>query len=624
MLSRNLTSSDENSMKFPMLEKAGINSFFFFLFLFQVTFIFQGIDISDEGFHSTFYQQIFNNPQTVEYNFMYWLSGIIGGAWLKLFPEYGLIGLRLGGIMLNMLAVIATYRLLKNYINGVYLKLGLLIIVLLNGAAVKDINYNNISAFFFVIAIISLTTGLKKNKLFNLFLAGVFISLAAFSRLANISGLALMIVIVYSGFFTFIRSITYQVKQIFIFISGFILTTILVLGVMKIMGHFGLFMDSIKLLKDMAGSSETTHGITRLVKLMMVDYTTAVFKRALPVFIIVLFYLTIINQVKNNPGLTKFIKYFFSTVFILLLLGVVIMNETLAAWTYLIMLFAGISLISGFCIIIGKNHSELRIISLAGMIMTFSLVAGADYGISASGSTALWIVMPIAVDFFSRINSLKVNGSFNFQDNIHSLIQIQGIALSVNVDQLKGIWKWGIYFCMVILILHSVLYTYNDNPNRMKMIYPVQNAFLKGVFTTRERADAINELLEAGSKYIKRNDYVITYRDIPMYYTLTQTKPFIKNSWPSLYTNTQLDAELNKAAKENQILPPIIYQKVKTIPGPFWPDPSLDNSAFDIDKPKNEPIRKFINKYNYKIIWENIAFKIYIADINSASFKPPL
>jgi hypothetical protein len=624
MLSRNLTSSDENSLQFPILEKAGINSFFFFLFLFQVLFIFQGIDISDEGFHSTFYQQIFNNPQTVEYNFMYWLSGIIGGAWLKLFPEYGLIGLRLGGIMLNMLAVIATYRLLKNYINGVYLKLGLLIIVLLNGAAVKDINYNNISAFFFVIAIISLTTGLKKNKLFNLFLAGAFISLAAFSRLANISGLALIIVIVYSGFFTFIRSITYQVKQIVIFISGFILTTILVLGVMKMMGHFGLFMDSVKLLKDMAGSSETTHGITRLVKLMMEDYTTAVFKRALPVCIIVLFYLTIINQIKSNPGLSKFIKYFFSTVFILLILGVVIMNETLTAWTYLIMLFAGISLIAGFCIIIGKNNNELRIISLAGTIMTFSLVAGSDYGISASGSTALWIVMPIAIDFFSRINSMNVKGSFDFQDHINSLIQTQGIALSINVDQLKSIWKWGIYFCMVILILHSVLYTYNDNPNRMKMIYPVQNAFLKGVFTTRERADAINELLEASSKYIKRNDYVITYRDIPMYYTLTQTKPFIKNSWPSLYTNTQLDTELNKAAKENQILPPIIYQKVKTIPGPFWPDPNLDNSAFDIDKPKNEPIRKFINKYNYKLIWENIAFKIYIANVNSASFKPPL
>ena len=43
----------------------GMNTklFFLCLFVYQLLFIFQGIDLSDEGFIATFYQQIFNNPE---------------------------------------------------------------------------------------------------------------------------------------------------------------------------------------------------------------------------------------------------------------------------------------------------------------------------------------------------------------------------------------------------------------------------------------------------------------------------------------------------------------------------------------------------------------------------------
>ena len=78
-----------------MLQRISIRSFFenmntkvFFLLLFlcQLIFIFQGIDFLDEGFTATFYQQFFNDPSSVEYNFMFWLSGLIGGTFTYLFP----------------------------------------------------------------------------------------------------------------------------------------------------------------------------------------------------------------------------------------------------------------------------------------------------------------------------------------------------------------------------------------------------------------------------------------------------------------------------------------------------------------------------------------------------------
>ena len=74
---------------------------FFVLIIFvQVIFIFQGLDFADSGFDAVFYSRIFSDPSTVQYNFMFWFTGIIGGAWLKLFPGLGLLGLRLAGIFL--------------------------------------------------------------------------------------------------------------------------------------------------------------------------------------------------------------------------------------------------------------------------------------------------------------------------------------------------------------------------------------------------------------------------------------------------------------------------------------------------------------------------------------------
>ncbi|HMC86196.1 MAG TPA: glycosyltransferase family 39 protein, partial [Chitinophagaceae bacterium] len=222
MLAVNITKQDQKTKTFPLMESVRLNSFFLFLFLFQILFIFQGLDFIDEGFHGTFYQQIFNDPQSVEYNFMFYISGIIGGAWLHLFPEYGLLALRLGGVIVTMLTILVTYNLLKNYIRESYLKLGLLLLVLLNGSAVKDLSYNNISALFFVTAILFLFRGIKEDKGFKFFVSGIFLSLAAFSRLSNAAGISMIVVIAYSGLFVFRKSIASQIKQVVFLISGFI------------------------------------------------------------------------------------------------------------------------------------------------------------------------------------------------------------------------------------------------------------------------------------------------------------------------------------------------------------------------------------------------------------------
>ena len=84
-----------------LFENMNTKVFFLLLFLYQLIFIFQGIDFLDEGFTATFYQQFFTDPSSVEYNFMFWLSGLIGGTFAYVFPDSGLLGLRFLSILFH-------------------------------------------------------------------------------------------------------------------------------------------------------------------------------------------------------------------------------------------------------------------------------------------------------------------------------------------------------------------------------------------------------------------------------------------------------------------------------------------------------------------------------------------
>ncbi|HMG66508.1 MAG TPA: hypothetical protein VK588_02445, partial [Chitinophagaceae bacterium] len=104
---------DHTGDLFPLFSKMSTRLFFALVFILEVLLIFQGLDLSDEGFLSTFYSHIFSNPASVSYNFMFWLTGIIGGTWVKLFSPLGLWGIRFGGAVINLLTVMLTYQLLK-------------------------------------------------------------------------------------------------------------------------------------------------------------------------------------------------------------------------------------------------------------------------------------------------------------------------------------------------------------------------------------------------------------------------------------------------------------------------------------------------------------------------------
>ena len=59
------------------------------LALWQLVIAAFGVDLCDTGYYLTFFDNIFKAPDSVEYNFMYYLSGVAGGVLNALLPAGG-------------------------------------------------------------------------------------------------------------------------------------------------------------------------------------------------------------------------------------------------------------------------------------------------------------------------------------------------------------------------------------------------------------------------------------------------------------------------------------------------------------------------------------------------------
>ena len=70
-------------------------------------------DWFDTGFNMTFYENIYTHPASVEYNFMYWLTGIVGGAVHAVLP--GIFPLRLLALLINVCCALLVNRVVSDF-----------------------------------------------------------------------------------------------------------------------------------------------------------------------------------------------------------------------------------------------------------------------------------------------------------------------------------------------------------------------------------------------------------------------------------------------------------------------------------------------------------------------------
>jgi hypothetical protein len=593
--------------------------FFLCLFVYQLLFIFQGIDLSDEGFIATFYQQIFNNPESVQYNFMFWLTGIIGGLYFKAFSFLGLWGLRLGGVLVTTGTALFVFNLLKKYLNQNYLKLGLFLVVIALNNDIKELNYNNISALIYVTVIYFLFNGLKENSFFKLFISGAFVAVNFFIRPPNIVDLGLAVAILYYGYLKG-NNLKFIAQQVLAFLTGFLTGTVLVLFAIYLTGHWNVFVNAIHTVYNM-GSGSSKHNEVKdydygLIKLLAQLRSNNIKSIALSlgVFLGLIGGISIFSVFRNRIAILHKIRrialYLVGLLLLLLIIKGVITNYSI------LFFYTGVILLVFALVTITPNSTDKKVLLFCGAYILVTYPFGSSAGIYTAGRYSFWIGLPLALDYLMNIRSLTNRFTF-YQGETAGSQKETGNSLQIKVtgEQMSLVKKFIIVVLIFAGIYHSYFYPFFDRRNRLQMHYSMDNKFLHGIYTTKGRAEVINSLLHESAKYVRKGDYVLAYDCIPMYHFLTESVPYIRSPYPWLYETEVFKKELDAAVREKKGLPVVVMQTIQTIgDGSKWPEETLesDYSKWNINQGRNKYLDDFLSVNHYKEVWTNHYFKIFV------------
>ena len=204
---------------------------FFCILLYGLLVGFQGFDLCDEGWTMTAYQQIFICPQSVEYNFLYYVTLLVGGLWEKLFGWGGYLSFRLLTVLVILCIFYFINRILSNISSVKWIVvLGFLLVLFQQDFGILAFHHNYLSALFASMIACFLYESLNTNSYKKLFIASVLIGINIFVRIPNITLIGLLPILFIVDFY-YKRSYLSLFKQIRVSFIGLLSGVIIVLAV---------------------------------------------------------------------------------------------------------------------------------------------------------------------------------------------------------------------------------------------------------------------------------------------------------------------------------------------------------------------------------------------------------
>lgn len=560
------------------------------IIIYPFLFLWQGLNFSDEGNILTIYNLIFNNPQSISDTFGTWGANIIGGIWLLLFGKFGLIGIRFAGALVSLLTLFFVYFIFKEFIEKKILLFGLLISFLFSYhfLTLTILGYNNLSILFFTISIFCLINGLKNNNNKLLFMAGFILSFNIFVRLPNILGLLLISAISLSAYIKKDISVKARLKQYFVFTAGILFNIAAVAFAMKFLGHDIYYIESIKYLM---GATQINHGPYGGLFFIALKGFFNLFIDAVIMFFLVLLAIFMYLYMKLDR-LNIFIKLSSLLFFIFLLyskynfIGIPIGGRIAS-------LLIGICYATlVMCILNSKNDKNLRIAAFLILVLFIIIPLGSGAG-QINSLYVIPIAFPIAANY---INSIK---KINFFSNIFNYKIFKNISLVVSDEIFKKTKIFIIISFILYIITNAFAFSYDDAYNRFSLNTGINHKYLKGIYTTKEKAEPLNELILELPKYVRRGDVLFVAWIAPIIYYLTETVPYFPHPWTEIYSRDQIIRFLsNKNAK----LPVIVRYN------------HLKNHEYD------DILYNFLQNNFYKKKWNNAVYEIY-APINNIDYQ---
>ena len=571
---------------------------------YQVCCCIQGFDLSDEGWAMYFFQQIYKNPECVEAQMPYWLTGIIGGTWNWIFPHGGFILTRLIGVAMITATFYMVYHCLKHLISSGWLLIGLLAQTVIVAGDPKPFGYNSLTAFFTLIVIFLFLRGLQHNKTIFLFLGGMLLGMNIFVRIPNIAILPILLLIPFY-FYTQGRQMRLCWQPLSTATLGILVGIAVVVLAMIQTGHWDLFLNAMGGVADSANNAENSHQFGKLIIRYLKNYW-GILSVGIIITCIGIVYNLLLKNIQNK------VYHFFANAIVM---GILIFLSFYyhKALRHNEMYFVNFIAYTGCLLILitkfkNKNQSELNYIAMAGLLMCICLPLGSDQGINTMW-TSTWLALPLSMSYLHQILCKK---DYHIQLWEHPITfkrrNMQGYIITLTIT----------YFICGIYKVDNL--AYYDPGSRFQKTYAIDNIYCKGIYTNAYRAGLMNELLPELSKYVKPNDYLLVYNFMPGLNYMTDTKSYISNAWLWCLSGAELEKQLTQSQHEKKILPVVVRQHFVATNEWQEYDPDfdkLDNNG--IINPLSTPsqtkaINQFLEKNRYYTIRTNKNFEILLPE----------
>lgn len=565
--------------------------------LWQLLLSFQGLDLADTGFHLTAFRFILEDPYSVQYSMAFYLSEILGSAWMQLLPAGGLFWCRMGSILFFTATYLLYYRIIRKETGRGSSFASLLIISLfIMKGGFECLNYDLFTMSGYALVIYFLYFGLKTGRGLLIFLGGMTLGTSIFFKLTNITAVLFLLMV---PFYLYLVDSGFRKHLRFglLSLAGLVAGISIILGLIRILGHWSLFFDNLYFLFEIASDDQASHGILPLLS----SYATGLANAAvvLVLFLIAAWLFGKFSRFHADKSAKRTEILVLAAVIIFSIILMVLFRN--AFWSKVRYLLIGLVALSGIQYVLDKNRSDTyRLLSFAGIILFLTASFGSDSWIGKSVH-GMWILVPLVLAE-QHINRL-------FLPLKIKLSVVQGSIIRRSLG-------------MVILvtgILYAWQNTYFDAGSRWLKRYSVQHEKLALIYTSEERAIVMNELITEAFPQISE-EHLLAFIDIPMINYLADKKPFISTSWPKLYYHPDTFAsKLDEAVVKRGALPAIVRQKQDPGVNP-WPNgrPEPGYLAYPESLSKwpyhGQILNQFIDKQGYKVLWENEMFQLLVAD----------
>ena len=541
----------------------------------------QGLDYADEGFSLTFYQQIFSHPEDVEYLFLYYLTGLLGGVWELLFGGWGNYGFRVFFALISGCNVLVAFSILRRYLPVSTVLLGCLACILWPGLCLYYFNHDCLTVLLFLLSVWALLRGIEQKPVW-LYLAGFLLMLNVFTRLPNATAFVLVLLplvdAVYSG--AHWRAGVNMLR----IMAGMAVGLAVMCGVMLLLGHQSVFLSALEAPFVMSGDSSDTHSIANILSSYAYSYKSII-TITIYGFLVALVYVASTQLMK-----VKGISLIAGVCCVAMLYGLLSRNAY-GMWG---------AVTSGTVIYMLSLYKDRRrvLLGITSLVFLLLIPVGGDSYNNVCNS-CMWLGMPLLVSLFRQ----PVKWDVSFRGSY-------GRVWRIGLDAVNK--RHLCYIAGVAFLLYVVMQSccYFDDGSKIYKLYRPATVGRVTTYTTRERAEITEDVVAAIKAHKIEGDYLLVFDNAPMLHYLTGLKPYLGSPWGTFWGERMFEDRLFRSENSPRPLPLI------AVPRFYYKDLSPVN-YFDVAEwprmaGKAEVLLRFMRRNGYREVYSDPYILLYV------------